>query len=111
MYHGRGVESEFVRTEREFVAFFHYQLVGQFGFEETRKHIESFGVADDNRVRIFDCKCENARAVVGFHMRNHEIVGLSAVKGVVEVVEPFLDFCLVNRIHNGDFSSSMRYEL
>ena len=65
----------------------------------------SFVVSPSKGVyKCFGCgKGGNARGVVGFHMRNDQIIGSSALQRVFELAEPFCDFRLVHRVHNGDF--------
>ena len=42
--------------------------------------------------------------MVGFHVLNNQVVGLSAFKSVLKVVEPLVSKVAVNCIHNRDFA-------
>ena len=102
MHHGRGVESELVLAEGEFVPLFDEELIGKFRTVEVPEHVEYLRVADDCHFGIFRRKRRDARRMIGFHVRDDEIVGLSARKSVLDVAEPFRDLRLVHGVHDRD---------
>ena len=42
--------------------------------------------------------------MVGLHVLNNEVVGLSVAESVLEVVEPLVGKVAVNGVHDGDFA-------
>ena len=67
--------------------------------KELTHKLEGLSVADRDNVGVLFYQSHKASCVVGLHVRDNYIVGLFAVKGLLEVIKPLGCFSSVRRIH------------
>ena len=102
MHHGRGNESKFVFAQSERIALFYDQLVRKVAAVEVAEHLEHFCVAHHRHGRILRRKCRDARGMIRLHVRNDQIVRLSAAERDVHVAEPLRYPRPVHGVHDRD---------
>ena len=87
----------------QLIAFFDDQMaVLKLSAEVVLHHGEGLVGGDDARLVVDLHEIGDIGGVVWFHVLNDQIVGLSSVQYVLDIVEPLVGEVLVDRIHDGD---------
>ena len=103
--HGGHEETQAMAAEFEGIAFLDGERAAfeRDAFEELRKHLERGRRSHELDAGIGLQHPGNQRGVVGFHVMDHQEVGLAVAEGIGQVGFPFFALACVGRIEHGDF--------
>ena len=100
MHHGSGDEGELVLAERELVSLLYHKFARELHTIEVAEHIKHFPASDHRDFGVFRGKGGDSRRVIGLHVRDDEVIGLSAVKRVLDIFEPLRYLRLIHGVHD-----------
>ena len=101
--HGREYESKGMAAQNKLLAVLYDLLLhGRILAVELLHKCEGLGVSYDDCVGVDLEEAGDIGGMIGLHVLDDQIIGLSAVKNCRQVVKPFLAKALVNSIHDRD---------
>ena len=104
VHHGGGYKGESVGTQTESVAIADNDAaLCEILTEEILHHGECLGRGYDGCIGVFYHEVYYVCGVVGLHVLNHEVIGLSTIELGFEIAQPFIGETLIDCVHDGDF--------
>ena len=77
-------------------------VVGIVGAKEVLHHAEGLFGGDYTCFRVDLHKVVDIGGMVRLHVLDHQIVGLTALQGLLDIVQPLMGKILVHGVHDGD---------
>ena len=101
--HGSGNKGQGVFAQTQGVTLTHHDtVVGVIVTEKVLHHGKGLFRRHHHGLRVDLQEIGDIGRVIRLHMLDHQIVGIPAAQGILNVVQPFVGKILIHGVHNGD---------